>query len=90
MKTAKLIDNFLAEHRELAGSRDGYPALALSLNQCRELAEYVSTIHEHRERLLSIIYNSAVGECAMGIHTSCEELARMAYEITGTNAAEID
>ena len=36
-----VIDKFLADNRNIAGSRDGFPALALNLNRCRELAEYI-------------------------------------------------
>jgi hypothetical protein len=44
------IDKFLADNRNLAGSRDGFPALALNLNRVRELAEYVTELHEQIDR----------------------------------------
>ena len=41
MKVTDSIDKFLADNRNLAGSRDGFPSLALNLNRVRELAEYI-------------------------------------------------
>ncbi|MGB3724840.1 MAG: hypothetical protein WA981_03660 [Glaciecola sp.] len=60
------IDKFLADNQNLAGSRDGFPALALNLNRVRELAEYVGELHEQVERskakkkeLISLIYHAS-------------------------------
>jgi predicted CopG family antitoxin len=40
----EVIDKFLADNRNLAGSRDGFPALALNLNRVRELSTYIDSI----------------------------------------------
>lgn len=53
------IDKFLADNQNLAGSRDGFPALALNLNRVRELAEYVEGLHSQIERLEGYILYKA-------------------------------
>lgn len=47
----EVIDSFLADNRMIAGSREGYPALSLSLNRARELAEYVGELHQKIDQL---------------------------------------
>ncbi len=48
----EVIDKFLADNRKLAGSRDGFPALCLTLNQCRELANFIDNQRQReRERI---------------------------------------
>lgn len=55
------IDGFLADNRNLAGSRDGFPALALNLSRVRELAEYVDGLHKQIESLKNyILYKNPI------------------------------
>lgn len=44
MKTTERLNKFLNDYQLLAGSRDGYPKIALTLNQVRELTEYIDGI----------------------------------------------
>ena len=40
-------------------------------------------LRQHRRELLELIYNSAVGQVAMGYSVDAESLAQSAYSITG-------
>jgi hypothetical protein len=42
-----------------------------------------------RNELLSLIYNSAIGQVCMNYHVDAESLARSAFEITGIDANQI-
>lgn len=90
------IDKFLADNRNLAGSRDGFPALALNLNRARELAEYVDGLHgqiaeleSQRDEFLKNIYSYAIGEAAMGMVGSFEDLAQSAFAITNISDGDL-
>jgi hypothetical protein len=48
------IEKFLADNQNLAGSRDGFPALALNLNRVRELAEYVDNLKQKEREKIKI------------------------------------
>lgn len=48
-----------------------------------ELQEEILELRRHRRELLELIYNSAVGQVAMGYSVCAEALAQSAYSITG-------
>ena len=43
----------------------------------------------HRNELLSLIYNSAIGQVAMGYSVDAEALAQAAFSITGIDAERV-
>ena len=58
-------------------------------NQVKELKERIAALEKAQNQLLSLIYNCAVGNVAMGYPVDIEGIASEAYEITGVNAEQI-
>lgn len=48
-----------------------------------DLHAEILELRQHRRELLELIYNSAVGQVAMGYSVDAESLAQSAYSITG-------
>ena len=51
--------------------------------------ERIKELEQAQNQLLSLIYNTAVGNVAMGYPVDIESLASEAYEITGINAEQV-
>ena len=49
----------------------------------------IKELEQAQNQLLSLIYNTAVGNVAMGYPVDIESLASEAYEITGINAEKV-
>ena len=54
-----------------------------------KLEARVKELEQAQNQLLSLIYNTAVGNVAMGYPVDIESLASDAYEITGINAEQV-
>lgn len=54
-----------------------------------QLKAELVTAKAERNELLSLIYNTAIGQVAMGMPVNCEELAEHAFNITGINAEQL-
>jgi hypothetical protein len=50
--------------------------------------KHIVELEETQNQLLSLIYNTAIGNVTMGYPVNIESLASEAYEITGINAEQ--
>ena len=66
--------------------------VVMSASKLRELIavrEQVVELTRQRDEILQTIYSAAIGEVALGMHTTSEELAEHAYSITRISEADL-
>jgi len=51
--------------------------------------DLIAELSRDQNELLSLIYNAAIGEVAMGYSTEIKDIASEAYKITGVNAEQL-
>lgn len=54
------------------------------------LAHELNELKEQNAELLSLIYNTAIGELAMGYKVDIESMAESAFQITGISAEQLN